>query len=112
MEFRKIADDYSVAPQLTAADIPAVAAAGFKSVICNRPDAEHPGEASAHEVEAAAEKAGLAFRYIPVVSGQITPQDVADQAAALADLPRPVLAYCRTGGRCTNLYGLVQQHRR
>lgn len=112
MNVQQITSDYSIAPQLSAADVKAVAAAGFKSIICNRPDAEHPGEAPADEVRAAAEKAGLEFRYIPVISGQITPQNVADQAAALAGLPGPVLAYCRSGARCTNLFGLVQQQRR
>jgi uncharacterized protein (TIGR01244 family) len=87
-------------------------AAGFKSVICNRPDEEHPGEAStAGEVEAAAKAAGLEFRYIPVISGQITSENVEDQAAALDVMPSPVFAYCRSGARCTNLHGLVQQGR-
>lgn len=112
MEFRTITDDYAVTGQIVASDIAAIKAAGFKSVICNRPDAEHPGEAStADEVAQAARAAGLEFRYIPVVSGQITGDNVADQAAALADLPAPVLAYCRSGARCTNLHGLIQQGR-
>lgn len=112
MEFRTVTDDYAVAAQIAASDIAAVKAAGFRSVICNRPDAEHPGEAStADEVAAAARAAGLEFRYIPVISGQITADNVAEQAAALADLPTPVLAYCRSGTRCANLYGLVQQVR-
>jgi uncharacterized protein (TIGR01244 family) len=110
MEYRSITPDYAVAGQIVAADIAAVKAAGFRSVICNRPDAEHPGEAStADEVARAATAAGLEFRYIPVISGQITHENVEDQAAALADLPAPVFAYCRSGARCTNLYGLVQQ---
>lgn len=110
MEFRKITEDYSVAAQLAASDIAAVKQAGFKSVICNRPDEEHPGEAStADEVKVAAEKAGLTFRYIPVISGAITPDNVSDQAAALEELSTPVLAYCRSGTRCANLYGHVQQ---
>jgi len=111
MNFQQITGDYSVAPQLTAADVKAAAAAGFRSIICNRPDAEHPGEAPADEIRAAAEKAGLQFRYIPVVAGQITPQNVADQAAALDALPAPVLAYCRSGARCTNLFGMARQRR-
>jgi uncharacterized protein (TIGR01244 family) len=110
MDYRSITEDYAVAGQILAADVPAIKAAGFRSVICNRPDAEHPGEAStADEVAAAAKAAGLEFRYIPVISGQITSENVADQAAALQDLPAPVFAYCRSGARCTNLYGLVQQ---
>jgi uncharacterized protein (TIGR01244 family) len=112
MNFQQLTPDYAVAPQITAADVPQIAAAGFRSIICNRPDAEHPGEAStADEVKAAAGKAGIEFRYIPVISGQMTQKDVDDQAAALRDLPAPVFAYCRSGARCTNLYGLVKQQR-
>ncbi len=110
MDYRSITDDYAVSAQIEAGDIAAVKAAGFRSVICNRPDAEHPGEAStADEVAQAARAAGLEFRYIPVISGQITPENVEEQAKALADLPAPVFAYCRSGTRCTNLYGLVRQ---
>lgn len=112
MEIRQINEDYSVAPQIEIADVAKIAAAGFKSIICNRPDSEHAGDTPADEVRKAAESAGLEFRYIPVISGQITMENVEDQAAALDDLPRPVLAYCRSGARCTNLYGLVQQQRR
>ena len=51
----------------------------------------------------------MEFRYIPVVSGSITGEDVAAQAAALQQLKGPVFAYCRSGARSTNLYGMVQQ---
>jgi uncharacterized protein (TIGR01244 family) len=109
MDIRKISDDYSVTGQISASDIPAIREAGFKSVICNRPDDEHPGEAAADEVRAAAEAAGLEFRYIPVISGAMTADNVSDQAAALDQLSAPVLAYCRSGTRCTNLYSYIQQ---
>jgi uncharacterized protein (TIGR01244 family) len=109
MEYRTITEDYSVSPQITPDEIAAVKAAGFKSVICNRPDNEQPGQPSAESVRAAAEAAGLAFRFIPVISGQITAQNVEDHAKALEELQGPVFAYCRSGARCTNLYGLIQQ---
>ncbi|WP_217570132.1 TIGR01244 family sulfur transferase [Mesorhizobium sp. GbtcB19] len=111
MEYRQISDDYSVSGQIQPQDIAAIKDAGFKSVICNRPDDEQPGQPSAESVQAAAEAAGLAFRYIPVISGQITMDNVEDQAAALDELEGPVFAYCRSGARCTNLYGLIQQQR-
>ncbi len=111
MEYRQISDDYSVAGQITPDEIAAIKAAGFKSVICNRPDDEQPGQPSADSVEKAAAAAGLEFRYIPVISGQITAENVADQAAALDELAGPVFAYCRSGARCTNLYGLIQQNK-
>ena len=111
MEYRQISDDYSVSGQIQPQDIAAIKDAGFRSVICNRPDNEQPGQPSAESITAAAEAAGLAFRYIPVISGQITMDNVEDQAEALDELDGPVFAYCRSGARCTNLYGLIQQRR-
>jgi uncharacterized protein (TIGR01244 family) len=109
MEYRQISEDYSVSGQIQPEEVAAIKAAGFKSVICNRPDDEQPGQPSADSVKAAADAAGLGFRYIPVVSGQITAENVEDQAEALDELEGPVFAYCRSGARCTNLYGLIQQ---
>ena len=110
MEIRQITEDYSVAPQISVADVEAIRQAGFRSVICNRPDAED-GAVPHDRIEQAVREAGMEFRFIPVISGQITMDNVDDQAAALDDLPKPVLAYCRSGARCTNLYGLVMQKR-
>lgn len=111
MDYRQISEDYSVAGQIEPDDVAAIKQAGFKSVICNRPDDEQPGQTPARSVQAAVEAAGLAFRYIPVISGQITAANVQDQAAALDEMEGPVFAYCRSGARCTNLYALVQQNR-
>ncbi len=108
MEIRRINDDIAVAPQIMAEHVPDIAKAGFKSIVCNRPDSED-GAVPHDRVQEAAKAAGLEFRFIPVVSGAITEDNVRDMAAALKSLPTPVLAYCRTGGRCMNLYGLVQQ---
>lgn len=109
MEYRQISDDFSVAPQITPEEVADIKKAGFKSVICNRPDNEQPGQPAAEIVRAAVEAAGLEFRYVPVVSGQMTMANVEDMAKVLADLPGPVFAYCRSGTRCTNLYAAVQQ---
>ncbi len=109
MEYRQISEDYSVSGQIQPEEIAAIKAAGFKSVICNRPDDEQPGQPSADSVKAAVEAAGLTFRYIPVISGQITAENVEDQAEALDELEGPIFAYCRSGARCTNLFGLIQQ---
>ena len=109
MDVRQITESYSVSPQITPDEIAAIKAAGFKTVICNRPDDEQPGQPSHDAIKAAAEAAGLAFRYIPVISGQMTMENVEDQAAALDEVEGPVLAYCRSGTRCTNLYAAIRQ---
>lgn len=111
MEYRQITDDYSVSGQITPDEVAAIKAAGFKSVICNRPDDEQPGQPSADSVKAAVEAAGLAFRHIPVISGQMTMDNVNDMAGALDEMEGPVFAYCRSGARCTNLYMAIQQSR-
>lgn len=111
MNIRQITEDYSVSPQITPEDVAAIKAAGFRSVICNRPDNEEPGQPSAEEIGKAVRAAGLAFRWVPVISGQMTAGNVEDQAKALDELEGPVFAYCRTGTRCTNLFAGVQQLR-
>lgn len=108
MDIRQITEDYFVAPQIAVGDVAAIREAGFRSVISNRPDTED-GAVPHGEVEAAVRAAGLEFRYIPVVGGALTQENVDEQARALDELPKPVLAYCRSGARCTNLYMLVRQ---
>lgn len=97
--------DFAVAPQLTPEDMRAVAEAGFKSVIINRPDYEGGADQpTSADVIAAAQAAGLQVEYQPVVSGAMTQQDVQRFGELLDTLPAPVLAYCRSGTRCTHLY--------
>lgn len=110
MNFRQIDDGIAVAGQITEADLGAIAEAGFKTVICNRPDNE-AGAVPHAAIARAAQAAGLEFRFIPVAGAQMTPEAVADMAAALADLPRPILAYCRSGARSANLYMLASRQR-
>lgn len=105
---RPIAEDFSVAAQLLPGQMQAVADAGFKSVICNRPDGEAPADPQFDAIRQAAEQAGLAVRYIPVSHQTgITPDNVQDTKAALAELDGPILAYCRSGARSANLYGIA-----
>ena|SRR5690606_36572943 len=102
---RMLTDSFAVAPQLTAEDMPAVSAAGFKSVIVNRPDYEGgPDQPLAAQVIAVAKVEGMEASYLPVVSGAITQEDVVAFAELLKTMPKPILAYCRSGGRCTQLF--------
>lgn len=105
-----LTDAFAVAPQLGPEDMSAVAAAGYKSVIINRPDGEGGAEQPASaDVIAAAREAGLAIEYQPVVSGAMTAEDVTRFKELLGQLPAPVLAYCRSGTRCTHLFSAATQ---
>lgn len=105
LPIRQIAPDVCVAPQLTPAAMAEAAAAGFRSVVNNRPDFEHgPDQPTNGEIEAAARAAGLEYRYLPVDGGYQSPQEIEAFAQLLQTLPRPLLAFCRSGARSTRLY--------
>lgn len=102
---REIADGVYVAPQLDASAMAEAARAGFRSVVNNRPDFEHgPDQPTNAAVAAAAEAAGLAYRFLPVAGGYQSPQEIEAFARMLPSLPRPVLLFCRSGARSTRLY--------
>ena len=102
-------EQFGTSPQISPADLPEIAAMGFKSVINNRPDGEGGAEqAASSEIAAAAKAAGLQYQHLPVISGQITEAQVKQFAELLATLPGPVLAFCRSGARSQNLYQLAK----
>ena len=104
MNIKTVAPDFSVSPQIFAGDIGALKAKGFRTIICNRPDHEDPGQPDFADIAAAAAAAGLAARHIPVRPDAIGPADVAAFGRAIDELPGPVLGYCRSGGRSAALW--------
>ncbi|SPH21964.1 Beta-lactamase hydrolase-like protein [Ascidiaceihabitans donghaensis] len=105
MDIREITPAYSVAPQIDLNDFPAIAAAGFKAVICNRPDPEIPPSHHAAEMQKAAHAAGLVFYNLPLTHHTMTAEVIA-QHMAYAEENTPVLAYCASGTRCTVAWAL------
>jgi len=111
MEIRPLTPRYAVSPQISVEHLPAIAAAGIATVICNRPDTEVPVEQQATAIRAAAEAAGLRFEELALTTDTMTPQNVARQHALIEDSEGPVLAYCRTGTRCSVVWALTQAGR-
>ena len=108
MDLRQITDDYTVSPQIDVEHMREIAGAGFRSIMCNRPDGEEPGQTGYALIAEAAEAEGLEVRTVPIVSGMITPEALDEFRAALDTMPKPMLAYCRSGTRCTMLWALAQ----
>ncbi|MGH6761942.1 MAG: TIGR01244 family sulfur transferase [Phyllobacterium sp.] len=111
MDIRQVDDGFFVTGQISPDDVRDIVAAGYNTLICNRPDGEASDQPAFAEVAGVAEKAGIPIHYIPVVSGQLTQDDVDAMAVALENAEAPVLAYCRSGARSTNLYGIVQHQK-
>ena len=108
MIIRELTTHLSVADQLTLDDLETVKEAGFKSVICNRPDEEGEPHAQADAMARKANALGLEFRYLPVNGASISDSDVEQHSMLLSEIPTPVLTYCRSGARCAKLWALSE----
>lgn len=106
MDIRQLTPHLAVSPQISPDEIPQIKAAGFTTVICNRPDSEVPPALQSAEMAAAVEAAGLTFVVNPAVHTAMTPELIARQKAAIAEAEGPVLAYCQSGTRSTVIWML------
>jgi len=106
-DIRSVTPDFAVAPQIALDDMAELAAAGFRRVISNRPDAEVPPSLSSAAMAAAAAAAGLDYVHVPIV-GMPSPSQVETMFAAVQGAPGPVLAYCRSGTRSITAWALGQ----
>lgn len=105
-EFRRVTDDFFVAAQIDEADLPAAAAAGFRTVVNNRPDDEDAGQLKTADARKAAAAAGLDYRAIPF-AGPPPAETIAATVALLAEAPRPILAHCRSGTRSVTVWAMA-----
>jgi sulfide:quinone oxidoreductase len=107
IEFRRLGDDFYVAPQLRPEDFPAAKAAGIRTIINNRPDGESPDQMSDAEARAAASTAGLTYVHVPVPGGGLTRAHLEQFRAAVDSHAGPFLAYCRSGTRSCYLWAFT-----
>ena len=111
MDIRPLSETFAVSPQIAPEDLAAIKAAGFTTLVCNRPDAEVPPGLQADDVRRAAEAAGLKFVMNPLSHGALTMDHIETQGRALGDSDGPVLAYCASGNRSSILWALSQAGR-
>ncbi|MGC1427752.1 MAG: TIGR01244 family sulfur transferase [Albidovulum sp.] len=112
MDIRALTEAYAVSPQITPADVAAIRAAGFTTVIDNRPDIEIPPEVQTQALMAVVEAAGMAFVVNPVIGGAITAENIEIQKTAIAAATGPVLAYCASGNRSSIVWAMSQAGQR
>ena len=106
-DIRQVTDSFAVAPQISEDDLDAIAAAGFKTLVANRPDGEGGiDQPRMGPIRAKAEALGLTFAALPF-SGAPTPDIVERMGSIISEAPAPVLAYCRTGTRSITAWALV-----
>ena len=101
MELKTLTPELAVAAQIRAPDLQEIANAGFRTVICNRPDGEGNDQPVFAELEAAARGMGVTLYFLPAESGKVTDEQGRQFGALMDASPKPVLAFCRTGMRST-----------
>ena len=106
MDIRPITPQYSVTPQIAPQELGQIAAAGYGTVICNRPDDEVPGELKSEVMADEAARHGLTFRVLPLTHQTMTPERTAQQRAWIEESDKPVLAYCASGTRSSVAWAL------
>lgn len=106
--FKPVTGAFSVAPQITAADVAEAAAQGFRTIVNNRPEGESADQTSGAEIAAAAAAHGLSYKALPYGPGLPPPNIVSETAALLSEAEGPILAYCRSGTRSVLAWSLAQ----
>ena len=106
MNIRKIDDNFAVTGQITPEQVKSVSEAGFKSIVCARPDNEEFGQPSFDDVARAAEAEGIQIVHIPV-SGAVGEGQIIRFHDAWENMPKPVLGYCRSGARAGSLHATL-----
>lgn len=108
MNITMIEEGFSVCGQIEPEHMKALADNGFRGVICNRPDGESAGQPTYKDVEAAAKNLGIEIRYIPIIPGRAGMAELEAFRDALATMPGPILAYCRSGARSNGMFNAVK----
>ena len=105
---RQLDEKTSVSGQIQPGDVAALKSAGVTMIVNNRPDGEDPGQPLAADIEAAAEQAGVAYRFVPIQRG-IGPSDVEAMQEAIDACDGKLLAFCRSGQRSTLAWAVARR---
>ena len=104
MNIVKLTESLAVSAQITLEDVAQIAAAGYAVLINNRPDGEESAQVPSALIATAAEAAGMEYHHMPITAASFPGPDL-DAISDLFDDPsHPVLAFCRSGTRCANLW--------
>ena len=90
--------------------MPILAAQGFGTIICNRPNGEELNQPTAEDIQKSAEAAGMKFFFVPFNPSMPDPNMVPNFAEAINQAEEgKILAYCRSGQRSSRLWAAISQ---
>ena len=107
-DWKELDQQVTVAGQIRPEDVAHIAAAGFRVVVCNRPDGEDAGQTDWDEIAEACKHNGIEARYLPQADRNPTEYAVNGFVGAMRKTDGKVFAYCRTGARCEVLWNAAK----
>ena len=85
LAFSWLTPEFATAGQIGTDDVAQAAAAGFRSIVNNRPDFEGgASQPTSQAIEQAAKAAGLEYAFLPVQSGYQSPEEIAQKFPSVA----------------------------
>jgi uncharacterized protein (TIGR01244 family) len=113
LEIVHVTPEFAIGPQISTADFELLRASGIASVLNARPDDETGTYLVSRDAERLARASGLAYAHCPSEGHAVFEPEIVDRfERALAELPKPVFAHCKTGTRAAILWALVESRRR
>ena len=109
MNYARLSESYSVAPQIRPEDVGNFAREGYTVLICNRPDGEDAGQPPSADIRAACEQHGIEFHMLPMQGRNVPPETVRRFLDVMNNASGPVLGYCRSGTRSAILWQVASQ---
>ena len=106
---RQLDERTLVSGQIAPEQVAELKQAGVTMIVNNRPDTEDPGQPLAAEIEAAAQEAGICYKFLPSRRGP-GPADVDEMQRAMRQCgDGKLLAFCRSGTRSTFAWALARR---
>jgi uncharacterized protein (TIGR01244 family) len=99
-DWKELDQQVTVAPQIRPEDVPHIAAAGFRVIMCNRPDGEEAGQPDWDDILEACKHNGITAKYVPQADRSPTDYAVTSFGTVMRETQGKVFAYCRSGARC------------
>ena len=100
----RLSEKCAVSSQIRPSDVADIAAGGFTTIVCNRPDNEEFGQPAASDVAAECEAHGIAFHLLPIDRNGLTMEMVEKFQQVVSESEGPVFLYCRSGQRSSVLW--------
>ena len=100
----RLSETCTVSSQIQPSDVADIAAGGFTTIVCNRPDAEDLGQPAASDIAAECAAQSVAFHHIPIDRNGLTMDLVEQFRQVLSESEGPVFLYCRSGQRSSVLW--------